>query len=251
MTDEPGNWPRPTLPGPLKAALKVLKAEGCALSLLDLARADKLLSDLGAPAPPSTLRALEQLHAAHAPLALLPDPARTAVLEDAHIVPWEKSRKGCASQEEARRRFHRWQNALVLCRHCHAIFDKTWLIPAQLIVHARLTALRTAAGHQALVHYLERSLAFRAGRSPELFGSDEAFAAHELHRLHGHGGHITVRPHLKKDRVVQSAVSPEDGLIRVGALGDDSGGFFFAYAITDVPPPKPTRGRTDGPSPHR
>ncbi|MFD4476473.1 HNH endonuclease [Streptomyces sp. NPDC058471] len=248
MNEAQRAWPRPkSLPGPLGAALNLLQEHGCALACFDLTRPE-LLDGLGETASEAALQTLAQLNAWHPVLAAMPPDARKPLLQDAHVVPWQESRAGCTSEAAARRRFNHWRNILVLCSTCHGIYDNSRLIPRQLVVEARLAVLRTDVGRRALELYLERSLAFRNGRQCGPFETDEAWAAYELYRLHGHGGEISVKPHLKQDRHFQSTLSPEDGLIRVGPYGGDTDSFHFAYTITDVPPPAPGVYRLDPPA---
>lgn len=247
VNDETPNWPRPTtLPGPLAAALDLLKYQGCALAHFDLTDSE-LLDDLGVSASEAALQTLAQLQAWHPVLAGFPSDARRRLLQDAHIVPWKEIREGSASEAAARRRFNHWQNILVLCSTCHGIYDNSAQIPRELIARARRTVLHTETGRQALELYLERMLAFRGGRSSQLFESDEAWAAYELHTFHSRGEEIFVRPHLKRDRFFQSTLSPENGLIRLGPYGGDTDTFLLAYTVTDVPPPMPGVYRLEPP----
>ncbi|MFD8971569.1 HNH endonuclease [Streptomyces sp. NPDC059593] len=233
-------WPRPTtLPGPLEAALDVLKSAGCALSRFDLT-SPELISDLGAEATSAVVAALNPLNEHHRALAGFPESTRSVVLEYAHITPWPAKRLGRSSESEARRAFNHWGNILVLCSSCHAIYDNTGLIPQSLVEQARHAVLATGRGLEALDLFLKRSLAFRGSQSQSHSpDSDVALAAYERRRLHADGDTFSVLPWQKRDRYFQSTVDTA-GMIRVGAYGGHPDKFFFGYAITDVPPPEPT-----------
>ncbi|WP_157852509.1 HNH endonuclease [Kitasatospora sp. NRRL B-11411] len=234
-------WPRPTdLPGPLAAALDLLKAEGCALSHLDLTSSE-LMADLGDLATPEVTDTLAWLHEHHQVLSRAPKATARGLLEQAHISPWPAKRSGQNSQAEAERVFNDWANILLLCQFCHPIFDNQGLIPRVLVERARTEVLRTPTGYEALRLFIRRSLAYR-GNQPDAmqpFRTDIERAHFELATLHGHGDPITVAPFRKADRYFQSTADPVSGLIRQGDYGGNPDEFYFARGITNVPPPAP------------